>query len=155
MKKGVCDISERMKVSQKINERYLNSLGSLNVDKPIKEIIDPICKPKTIKNRRARAIRPNSEEDLSLLEIIGRGEININGFNNREILSRLYGTVSDEDRLKASRKVTRKLWLLRAHCLIEKIPHTHSYLLTEKNKEVLAAILKYRDVSLSQLNQAA
>jgi hypothetical protein len=155
MRKGICDIKFRSEASQASNERYLDALASLDVDKSIKEIIDPICKPKIIKKRRARAIRPNSNEDSILLEIISRGELNINGFSNRMILPYLYGNVSEEERLKVSRRVTRKLWLLRAHNLIEKIPHSHRYLLTAKSREVIAAILNYRNISLRKLNQIA
>ena len=154
MRKGVSDIVPRTEISQECNERYLESLASLKVTTPIKNLIDPICKPKIVKNRRARAIRPNSEKDLELFEIINRGENNINGFQNRDVLTHLYPDLSEEEKPKFSRKISQKLWILRAHGLIKKLPRSNRYIVGKDSRKIVAAILGFRNVSLAQLTAA-
>ena len=45
--------------------------------------------------------------------------------------------------------------MLRAHSLIQKVPHTHRYHVTPAARIVLASILTTAKTSLHQLNQLA
>jgi hypothetical protein len=47
--------------------------------------------------------------------------------------------------------VTRKFRLLRAHGLIEKIPKTHRYMVTDHGRKAITALLAARSVSTEQL----
>jgi 6-phosphogluconolactonase (cycloisomerase 2 family) len=49
----------------------------------------------------------------------------------------------------------RKLRMLRAHSLIQKVPKTHRYQVTEHGRLVITAILKMDRASLALLNKAA
>jgi hypothetical protein len=46
--------------------------------------------------------------------------------------------------------VTRKLRLLRAHGLLDKVPHT-LYVVTEQGREAITALLAARNASTQQL----
>jgi len=157
MRKGIADISRRARVSQASNDRYSDALASLTTDSPINRLIDPVCRPVLWKGRRTRALRPWSEEDSSLVQIINRGEFTVNGFRNRDLSKYLFPqSLSCPDaRRRASARVTRKLRLLRAHGVIRKIPKTHRYVLTKKGGAIITAILEYQSVTLEQLSRAA
>jgi len=103
-----------------------------------------------------RALRPWSEEDQVLIQIINRGEFAINGFRNRDLFRYLFpdAALSVEEKRRAAARVTRKIRLLRAHRIIRKVPKTHRYVFTKKGREIATAILEYQNVSLDQLKAA-
>ena len=61
----------------------------------------------------------------------------------------------DNSMKKISAKTSRKLRLLRAHGIISKVNKTHRYILTDKGKKVISAVLQYQNITLEQLNQIA
>jgi hypothetical protein len=156
MRKNIADIYRRSQVSQASNERYLDALSSLNTDKSLCEIVDPVCRPIIWKDKRVRALHPWSEEDQNLLQAISRGEFNVNGFRNRDIVRLLspssLSTV--EEKKRAAARITRKFRILRAHRIIRKVNHTHRYVLALKGKNIISAVFMFQQVSLEQLNRA-
>jgi hypothetical protein len=156
MRQGVADLHQRAEVSRKITERYAESLATIEAKQPLSEVADDLGKRKVWKGRSARALNPVAAEDVALLEAISRGEFLMAGFRNCDIRVRLFGEATDaaEQRRQAA-KVTRLLRLLRAHGLISKRAKTHRYLLTDKGRHALAAILAARQADTKQLLQAA
>lgn len=157
MRKSIADIFRRAQVSQASNERYLDALASLDTDSPLSKLVEPICRPVVWKSKRVRALRPWSQEDQSLIQTISRGEFNLNGFRNRDILPCLFPDClsSPTEKRRAAARVTRKLRLLRAHGVIRKVSKTHRYVFTKKGRGIATAILKFQNVTLNQLNKAA
>jgi hypothetical protein len=156
VRKGIADIYRRSRVSNNCNERYLEALSSLTVNESFYKLISPVCKPTEYRNRRARPLRPWEEYDSKVFKIIGNGDFILNGFRNKDIREKLFPGLEGKDEIKkASSKVTRFLWLLRAHGLIRKIPKTHRYQITDSGRKKIAAILKTYDVSMNQLFNAA
>ena len=156
MRKGIADLPRRAQVSQASNVRYSNALASLNTDSPINKLVDPVCRPVVWNGRKMRALRPWSEEDQLLIQIINRGEFAVNGLRNRDLFQYLFPdvTLSVEEKRRAAARVTRKLRLLRAHRIIRKVSKTHRYVFTKKGREIATAILEYQNVSLDQLKAA-
>jgi hypothetical protein len=156
MRKTVCDIKRRAQVSQAANERYLDALASIDTNTPLRQLVEPLCRPIRWNKQRVRALRPWTAEDSKLLQAINRGEYAINGFRNRDILAHLYPETTDQEEKKSlARALGRKFRMLRAHRIIHKLPHTHRYQITPKGRNVLAAILQSQEVTLHQLNKAA
>jgi hypothetical protein len=156
IRKGIADIYRRVRVSENCNERYLEGLAALTEEESFFKMIEPISKPTEYKERRARPLRPWEEYDSKVFKIIGNGDFILNGFRNKDIREKLFPGLEDKDAIKkASSKVTRFLWLLRAHGLIKKIPKTHRYQITDSGRKVIAAVLKIYDVSMNQLFKVA
>ena len=102
-------------------------------------------------------MNPFSAADAALLEAVNRGEFTINGFRNRDLRSLLFGAAevpADASRRQAS-AVTRKLRLLRGHGLIQKVPKTHRYMLTDKGRSAIAALLVAKQADTAKLAQLA
>jgi len=155
LRKSVADLTRRAELSQAANERYLEALGTLNADTPLKQLTDKLCRPVHDGKRRHRGLRPFDPDEVRLLEVISRGEYQIAGFRNRDIRETVYPTTTDDrQRRRQSAAVSRKLAMLRAHGLIKKIPRTHRYLLTQSGATVMAALLAARNATLAQLNAA-
>ncbi len=139
------------------NERYLEALATTDTCSPLGELIRHICKPTTYRNTRVRALRPWADPDLSLLRAVNRGEFAVNGFRNRDLQSLLFTDAPDNDKEKRRRsaQVSRLLRILRAHHLIQKVPHTHRYLLSSRGREIISAVVASQQITLEQLNKLA
>jgi hypothetical protein len=157
MRKGIADLDRRAQCCQASNDRYLEALAALNTERPVREYVQPVCRPKTWKGRPVRALRPWSEPDLSLLEAINDGAFCINGLRHRDLLARLCpkGFSNERERRRAGGRISRSLRLLRAHGLLAKVPRTYRYRVTARGRQILTAILRYQAVSLEQLTATA
>lgn len=154
MRKGIADLHRRAEVSQKANDRLLNALATADDSRSVEELTAGIQRPTTSSGRKLRGLRPWSD-DKDLLATINHGEFVINGFRNRDLRTLLYATeapVAEEHR-RRSAAISRKLRLLRAHGLIQKVPRTHRYHVTEAGRAILIAILTAARTSVRQLNQ--
>jgi hypothetical protein len=157
LRRGVADVNRRAQVSQASNERYLDALAATDTSTPLGDLIRDICKATTYRNKRVRALRPWADPDLALLCAINRGEFAVNGFRNRDLQSLLFDQAVDRDeqQRRRSAQVSRLLRMLRAHRLIQKVPHTHRYVVTPRGREIITAVLASQQITLEQLNRLA
>jgi len=85
------------------------------------------------------------------------GEWTINGFRNRDVRALLYPAKAMNNRIqrKLSERTRRQLLLLRVHGLIAKVSHTHRYIVTDKGRATITALLAARQADVTQLSQMA
>ena len=157
LRRGVADAHRRAEVCQAANERYLDSLSAAESSTPLGELAAGLCQPVRWKKQRVRALNPLSAEDAKLLEAVGSGEFLVNGFRNRDLREKLYGEAPADAKVlrRQSAAVTRKLRMLRAHGLINKLPGTNRYLLNKKGRACITALLAARAVDTAKLTKAA
>lgn len=158
MRKGIADLKRRADVSQASNERYLDALAAVGADSPLAAIVAPVCRPVAFNGERVRALRPWEREDQTLLQSVSRGEFNVNGFRNRDLLPHLFAPgdyASPEQKRRCSARITRKLRMLRAHGLIKKVSGTYRYVLTDKGRQIITAVIEYQNISLEQVYKVA
>jgi len=156
LRKGVADLHRRAEVSEKINDRYVASLATVEEKRTLAEVTKDLGQRVQWKGRTSRALNPLSAEDAALFEAISQGGFMIDGFSNRQIRAILFPKPADAATQKRlSGKVTRLFRLLRAHGLIAKIPKSHRYQVTEKGRTSLSVILAARQANTKVLLQAA
>jgi hypothetical protein len=156
MRKGISDLHRRAELSQASNERYLNALASIQVDRLLGEVVPSVCRPTHWKGQRLRPLRPWSKEDTLLLETISRGEFNIQGFRNRDLRNHLFPGQHDlPTQRRLSARITHRLRLLRAHGIIRKVPCTLRYVLTKKGRQIITAIIHTQHVPINKLSELA
>ncbi len=157
LRKGVADLHRRAEVSRQATERYAESLATVAEKTPLGELAGKLSRPVQWKGKRVRALNLFASADTALLAAVSRGEFLVNGFRNRDLRALLYQTesASDQDARRRSAAVTRKLRLLRAHGLIEKIPKTHRYKVSAAGRAALTAILTARQANTAKLAEAA
>ena len=158
LRKGVADLHRRAHVSQAANARYLDALSSVDDSATLEERVSQVTEPTTWKGKRVRALRPLAAEDTALLAAVSRGEFTVNGLRNRDLRALLYGSeeaLSPEEVRRRAGRVTRQLRLLRAHGLLQKVPHTHRYQVTASGRGIMTAILTARHTPVDQLAKAA
>ena len=156
MRKGVADLHRRAQLSQASNQRYLDALASVEVDLLLGEIVESVCRPVHWKSQRVRPLRPWDKEDTHLLQIISRGEFNIAGFRNKDILQHFYPGYHDVDtRRRLSARVTHRLRMLRAHGIIRKVPRTFRYVLTDKGRQIVTAVIQTQHIPIKRISALA
>jgi hypothetical protein len=157
LRKGVADLHRRAELSQKSNERYLETLAAVEHDEPLGDTVRPICQPTKWNGRRVRALQPLSPADNQLLAAVIRGEFALNGFRNRDLRPLLFGDaeVPAAEARRQAAKITRLLRLLRGHGLIQKVPKTHRYTLTATGRQTITALQIAQQTSTQQLAKLA
>jgi len=157
LRKGVADLHRRADISQKANERYLESMAAVEHDQPLGATVLPYCQPTEFEGRRVRALQPLGNDDGALLAAVIRGEFAIHGFRNRDLRPLLFGTTepaSAESKRQASR-ITRLLRMLRAHGIIQKVPKTHRYMVTDAGRKTIVALQAAKQASTQKLSSLA
>lgn len=157
LRKGVADLHRRAQISQASNDRYLTALATVDDTTALGELAERLCQPVVWNGKRVRALNPLAGDDARLLGAVNRGEFQLNGFRNRDLRSLLYGNkeVTPEERRRQSSCVSRKLRMLRAHGLIQKVSKTHRYVLTIKGMQAINALSAARAANTATLIKAA
>ena len=115
-----------------------------------------MCQAVTHGKQHYRALNPLGDADAELMAIVNRGEFAINGLRNRDVRVHLYGVADDKRQEgKEMAAVGRKLGLLRAHGLIAKVSKTHRYVMTERGRRMITALLAARLASTEKLTALA
>jgi hypothetical protein len=165
LRKGLADLKRRAQLCQAANERLMEAQAALVESQSLEELTGSLCRPvfrprfrpdgTPMPHRRFRALNPFGEPDAQLLQAISCPEFCERGFRNRDLVARLYHTPArdDRERRRHSAAVTRKLALLRAHRLIQKIPRTHRYQLTPLGRKAIAGILAAKHATIEQLTR--
>jgi hypothetical protein len=152
LRRGVADLYRRAQLSRAANERYLTALAAANDKTALAEEAVTACRAVHREGRRYRALNPFEQTDAQLLEVVNRGDWTIKGFRNRDLRPLLYGLAkTKQDQRRHAAKVTRRLALLHAHGLIAKVSRTHRWLVTQKGRRILTALLAARRATTEQL----
>ncbi|MBA2686618.1 MAG: hypothetical protein H0U64_00830 [Gemmatimonadaceae bacterium] len=154
LRKGIADLHRRAEVSQKANDRLLDALAAVDDTPSVEELTADIQKHTRYSGRRVRGLRPWGE-DKALLTAINQGDFLINGFRNRDLQPLLYDAEPETpaERRRRSAAISRKLRLLRAHGILQKVSRTHRYHVTDAGRAIVVAVLTTARTSLHELNQ--
>lgn len=157
LRAGVADLHRRAEVSQKALDRYCTALARVDDTTTLGELTAPVEKRVRWNGRSVRALHPFESGDLALLTAVNRGEFTINGLRNRDLQSLLFDAApaTKAEARRRSAAISRKLRLLRAHGIIQKLPHTHRYQVTASGRLLLNAILSAQRTTTQQLTTLA
>ena len=157
LRRSVADMVRRAEVSRKSNHRYLTALAATHATVPLADWAREVCAPVRRRGRRHRALNPLAPSDAALLEAVNQGEFVINGFRNAHIRARLCSAtaMSSKAERALAAKIRRQIQLLRMHGLVQKVHRTHRYMVTEKGRAVITALLSARQADTSQLTKIA
>jgi hypothetical protein len=157
LRKGVADLHRRAEVCEAANVRHMDSLAAAVATTPLKDLVDPLCRPTRWQGKRVRALQPLAGDDCRLLEAVAQGKFLLTGFRNRDLQALLYPSAAT-DKPEARRRtgsISRKIRLLRAHGLVRKMPNQHLYKVTDKGRQLIAAVIAARSADTAKLTNAA
>jgi len=152
LRKGVMDIPLRAKISEQVNDRFMDDLSTLHDETPANKIISEITCPQKKYDLIFRALDPTGK-DRELLQSLDNPEFRIAGLTNkmlRETLSETsFGSGRTQKQLSA--KISRYLRLLRAHGIIRKLPKQNRYQMTPKGVRLTKTLNAFLAASTEKL----
>jgi len=157
MRQGVVDARQRAQVCDAANQRYLDAIAAVAAPITLASVTRELCNPVTWKKQRIRGLNPLQEADAQLLQTLGKAEFLLHGLRNCDLQNIFFpdATTSPTEKRRRSAAITRKLRMLRAHGLISKLAHTHRYLVSDKGRRVITALIAVRQTDINKLPKAA
>jgi len=157
LRAGIADLHRRAEVSQKALDRYCTALARVDDTTTLQELTASIEKRVRWNGRWVRALHPFEAGDLALLQAVNRGEFAIHGLRNRDLRAPLFSAppATSQEARRRSAAISRRLRLLRAHGIIQKLPHTHRYQVTDHGRLILNAVLSAQRTTTQQLTTLA
>ncbi|EOS67146.1 hypothetical protein C817_05938 [Dorea sp. 5-2] len=140
MGKSISNLYRYAEVSKAANRRFLDSLQGIVPAGSIEREINEVCGKRTVRGKTVTGYNVWSKETMQLFETISDGKYLIRGFTNKDIRSILYPQSQSDKKVRG--KMSRTLSKLRAHGLIRKIPHSRKYLVTDKGRRVMGALIE-------------
>ena len=129
-------LSDNLKAS---NKRYLEFISAFDNKEVGRKRLEKVTSSKLDNNRNYKGFNFFSQDDLSVLTAIARGEFNINGLRNKN-LQKLLGFKGG--------KISRLIKRLRVHGLIKKASDSYKYYMTKIGKETLIMAQKIKELVL-------
>jgi hypothetical protein len=136
MKKTIYSLAPLRQQVVASNRRYIEFISLLEDDRAGTDKLNKISQPVVENDRSYRGFNLFDAEDEELLQVLGSGEFNISGFQNKDLRSRLKDTNTGQ--------ISRTMKRLRTHGLIKKVGRTYKYYLTTLGKQIVALGLKLK-----------
>ena len=140
MGKSISNLYRYAEVSKAANRRFLDSLQDIVPAGSIEREINEVCGKKTVRGKTVTGYNVWSKETIQLFEAISDGKYLIRGFTNKDIRIILYPKIHAEKKVRG--KMSRTLSKLRAHGLIRRFPHSRKYLVTDKGRRIMGALIE-------------
>ncbi len=144
--KNVAYLGRYAEIARQATQRYLQALAVVTDPQVCQRMLDKVCNPVSTKQGRRRALNPLSREDQKLFLAVLRGEHIARGFYARDVAKHLQLKPSKDpkEKRRQSGRVGRLLQLLRAHGLINKLPKTRRYRVTDAGFALMSAAIHLR-----------
>lgn len=149
MGKSISNLYRYAEISRAANRRFLDSMCNIIPVQSIEKEINGICGKKIVRGRSYTGYNVWSPEIFQLFEAISDGKYLIRGFTNQDIRRAI--SQGNPDTAKERGRMSRTLAKLRAHGLIRKIPHSRRYLVSDKGRRVLGALIETKRKTYPEL----
>lgn len=140
MGKSISNLYRYAEISKAANKRFLDSMQNIIPEKTIEKELHRICSPKKVKGKTYSGYNVWSERTTRLFESISDGKYLIRGFTNHEIRHSIIRAHPDSDEAKG--QISREFSKLKAHGLIRKAPHSRRYLVSDKGRRIMGALIE-------------
>jgi len=139
LKKNIYSLSFLSDNLNASNKRYLEFISAFDNKEVGRKRLEKVTSSKIDNNRNYKGFNFFSNDDLSVLTSIARGEFNINGLRNKN-LQKLLGFTGS--------RISRLIKRLKVHGLIKKAANSYKYYMTKIGKETLIMAQKIKELVL-------
>ena len=129
--KGLTNLPAMRKVGFQANRRLLHVEHISHDPAAGAEAFTAVTRPTTTSGQRAAALRFGDPRAQALLAVLLIFRLHPHGFTNADLRNHLTRMLGTDPRSWPAGRATYDLRRLRLHGLIERIPHTHRYRVTE------------------------
>src|SRR6266542_194040 len=136
--KRLCNLPALREVGFSANRRLLRVQQISHDPIPGDAVFNQVCQPTVVAGQRAPALRFGDARAQALFAAVSVFRLLPDGFANRDIRANLAELLGQSADAMTAGKVTYDLRRLRLHGLIERIPHTNRYRVTDQGWHVAA-----------------
>ena len=156
LRKGVADIPLRAKVSQQINDRFLDNMGQVKNDRPVSELLDMVTRGFIKNGKKVRGLDPLGK-DLEILRLLADPKVEIDGVTNKSLRPNLAKTKWGKGRTdrQLSARLSRAIRLLRDHGVLHKVPKQRKYRLSKLGRILVMTTTGIRSTTIEKLLEPA
>jgi hypothetical protein len=140
LKKNIYSLTLLAVLFKASNKRYLEFISAFDNKEAGRKRLDKVTKSKKNNNRNYKGFNFFSQQDLSLMLTVLRGEYNISGFRNKDIRWRLPEFNTG--------KITRLIKRMKVFGFIKRAGKTYKYYLTKLGKEIIVTAEKLKETVL-------
>ena len=137
LKKNIYSLAFLTDNLKSANKRYLEFISAFDNKEVGRKRLEKVTSSKSENNRNYKGFNFFSNDDLTILMAIVRGEFNITGFRNKNLQKVLA--------FKGS-KISRLIKRLRIHGLIKKASDSYKYYVTKIGKETIIMAQKIKEL---------
>jgi hypothetical protein len=152
MRKGIADAVARVAVSKNIINRFTEHMSAVEQKTRLEELLASVDAPLVYEGKRVRAL-DTFGKDKELLRAISDPIFDVHAITNKDLQIKLKGSIWAKNMTdkQLSGRISRHLALLRKHGLIEKLPNQRKYILTDKGRNITAALDAALSTSVNDL----
>jgi len=143
MCKGVGNMHHYQSHALSCNQRYLEALSAVDDPTPGYDELKKLTEPQRQKGRSNAGFNPARKEEARLFAAVLAGDHIARGFRNQDIRVALdSGSVKDSRRHRQSAAVGRLLKRLHVRGLVDKVPRTRRWRVTDRGRRLLGDTLQ-------------
>jgi len=143
MGKSISNLYRYAEVSKASNKRYLAALNNIIPKGSIEKELNSLCSKVESKGKTFTGFNVWEHGTFLLFCELSNASYLIRGFTNADIRNALWN--KDDAVLDVNRNRTTRIFAkLRAHGMIKKIPRSLRYLVTDKGRRIMSALIQVR-----------
>jgi hypothetical protein len=144
MGKSIANLYRYAEIAKASNHRYIAALNNIIPKGSIEKELNALCAKTTLNGRPFSGFNVWEKDTFHLFSELANASFLIRGFNNYDIRHALWKP-NESDSAFCRNKTTRLITKLRAHKMIRKIPRSSRYLLSEKGRRIITALIDIRN----------
>jgi hypothetical protein len=143
MGKSISNLYRYAEVSKASNKRYLAALSHIIPKGSVEKEINTVRGKVEVKGKTFTGFNVWEQDTFRLFCELSSASYLIRGFTNADIRN-VFWKKEDAGLIKNRNRMTRMLSKLRARGLIKKIPRSLRYLVTDKGRRIMSALIQVR-----------
>jgi hypothetical protein len=144
MGKSIANLYRYAEISKASNHRYITALNNIIPKGSFEKELDSLCSKLVIDGKSFSGFNVFEKDTFRLLTELANASFIIRGFTNFNLRHALWPfNLADETYFR--NKTTRLIAKLRAHKLVKKIPRSSRYLLSDRGRRIISALIDIRN----------
>jgi len=150
MGKSIANLYRYAEIAKASNHRYIAALNNIIPKGSIEKELNALCARTVSNGRPFPGFNVWEKDTFHLFSELANASFLIRGFTNKDIRHALWPT-DEANGAFYRNKTTRLIAKLRAHKMVRKIPRSTRYLLSDKGRRIISALIDIRNRQYPQL----
>jgi len=144
MGKSIANLYRYAEIAKASNHRYIAALNNIIPKGSIDKELDALCSKINLDGKSFSGFNVFEKDTFRLFTELANASFIIRGFTNFDIRHALWPS-DQADGPFCRNKTSRLIAKLRFHKLVKKIPRSSRYLLTDRGRRIISALIDFRN----------